>query len=150
MRCNQHISEQRGFCARIYGHEDGHSKYPDKQGVGTQRLLTGLVERERLIQKELDDIKKAIVIRKQSIRVQCMGFSFDGKGCRKFFPAREITYIQTFWYSPPYGCSGGDCWNIGEGQFVCPGCGQLNRLYERPEVEALKPFFNKVVEKYGR
>jgi hypothetical protein len=35
---------------------------------------------------------------------------------------RSLTYIQTHWYETPYGCTGGDLWREGEGQFDCPKC----------------------------
>ena len=67
--------------------------------------------------------------------------------CKRRTKVSNLTYIQTRWYTPPHGCTGGDYWNDGEGQFDCPKCGENNRLYERPEVEALKWFFKDVVKK---
>lgn len=61
----------------------------------------------------------------------------------------DLVYIQTRWYIEPYSCTGGDYWNMGEGQFVCPKCGAKNSLYERPEVEGLKQYFKSVQDKYG-
>lgn len=73
-----------------------------------------------------------------------------GKGCGQALEIGELEYIQTHWYTPPHGCSGGDYWNLGEGQFVCPHCGHLNRLYDRPEIEGLKRLFKSVVDQYDR
>ena len=75
-------------------------------------------------------------------KVQCLGTTFDSKdGCRRFFSLSDLTYRQTIWY-----CSSGDYWNDGEGQFKCPGCGTINRLYERPAIKKLKRYFGKVEE----
>ena len=68
-------------------------------------------------------------------------------GCGRRTKVSKLTYIQTRWYTPAFGCTGGDYWQDGEGQFDCPKCGKNNRLYERPDVEALKPFFKDVVKK---
>src|ERR1700743_3730080 len=83
--------------------------------------------------------------------VRCLGWTIGAKdGCNSAFQPKDLTYIQTFWYTPPYSCSGGDYWNYGEGQFICPLCGVKNRLYERPDVENLKHMFGKVEEQHDR
>ena len=48
--------------------------------------------------------------------------------CGKLSPVKNCTYIQTYWYTLPHGCTGGDYWNLGEGQFLCPNCETRNRL----------------------
>ena len=97
--------------------------------------------------------------RKRS-QVLCVGWlppdqrQFPGKkirnGCGRKLSVSELTYIQTFWYTEPHGCTEGDYWNMGEGQFVCPHCGEVNRLDQRQDVEALKPYFKDVIEKHDR
>lgn len=62
----------------------------------------------------------------------------------------SLTYTQTHWYVRPYSCTGGDYWKEGEGQFDCPKCGHRNRLYNRPEVVALKRFFAAVEKTYDK
>ena len=52
-----------------------------------------------------------------------------------------LVYIQAHWYVSPYGCTGGDYWNNGEGKWDCPDCGRRNRLYDKPEIMALKRLF---------
>lgn len=48
------------------------------------------------------------------------------------------------------GCTGGDYWKQGEGQFECPKCGHVNRLYDRPDVVELKRYFASVEDVYDR
>ena len=80
--------------------------------------------------------------------VACTSQVATGKGCGHLFPVKVLTYIQTHWYTEPYGCTGGDYWNSGEGQFICPNCGHKNRLYASPEVTALKHVFKAVEDVY--
>ncbi len=61
---------------------------------------------------------------------------------------RDLVYLQTHWYVSPHGCTGGDYHRPGEGQYVCPTCGKYNRLYDKPEIEALKPYFKSVTDVY--
>ena len=81
--------------------------------------------------------------------VKCSPNNF-GKGCGQALEIGELEYIQTHWYTSPHGCSGGDYWNQGEGQFICPHCGHCNRLYDRPEIEDLKHLFKSVIDTYDR
>jgi rubredoxin len=69
-------------------------------------------------------------------------------GCRIAHVICDLTYIQTHWYTEPHGCTGGDYWNQGEGQWECPDCGHVNRLYNKPEIEKLKRYFATVVKTY--
>jgi hypothetical protein len=71
--------------------------------------------------------------------------------CRKCKASHEIealTYIQTHWYVRPYGCTGGDYYNAGDGQWDCPLCGVKNRLYDKPEIMALRARFRATLECY--
>jgi hypothetical protein len=70
--------------------------------------------------------------------------AFQGKGCGKKSQIGTLTYIQTHFHVPAYGCTGGDYWKEGEGQFECPKCGYLNRLYDRKEIQELKRYFKDV------
>ncbi len=89
--------------------------------------------------------------------VLCVGWSLPHKnnpkmadGCGAMLCIGDLEYIQTHWYTEPYSCTGGDYWNAGEGQFVCPKCLKLNRLYERPDVVDMKQFFGSVRDTYER
>lgn len=88
--------------------------------------------------------------RKPGVAVQCTSQVATGKGCGAWTLIGRLVYVQTHWYREPYGCSGGDYWLMGEGQWVCPKCGHRNRLYSSPEVEAFKPFFKGVHDVYDK
>ena len=59
-----------------------------------------------------------------------------------------LVYIQTHWYVQPSGCAGGDYYKQGEGNWDCLSCGRRNRLYDKPEITALKPLFMSVRDCY--
>lgn len=80
--------------------------------------------------------------------VQCTSQLATGKGCGGFSRVGDLTFIQTHFYIEPHGCTGGDYWRAGEGQFVCPLCGHRNRLYDSPEVTKLKPAFKAVEDRH--
>lgn len=48
--------------------------------------------------------------------------------CEVHEQIKDISIIQTHWYTPPRGCTEGDYWNIGELNFVCDTCKIRNRL----------------------
>ncbi len=70
--------------------------------------------------------------------------AFRDIGCGKKFQIHTLVYIQTHNYVSPYGCTGGDYWKQGEGQFECPECGARNRLYNRPEIMELSQYFKSI------
>lgn len=41
---------------------------------------------------------------------------------------KDSVFVQTYWYTEPHGCTGGDHWNSGEGQVECHSCGVRMRL----------------------
>lgn len=105
-------------------------------------------DRARL-KEELDATDKIIAAEIGKTLVRCESSS-EGKGCGMAMEVRELTYIQTHWYTAPHGCTGGDYWNQGEGQFVCIHCGVRNRLFDRKPIEALKYHFKDVKKEYDR
>lgn len=151
--CQHYVSDPRSgyFCARPKGHDGEHNKFPDDQGVRISEELRSIQERIAEVMSELDNLRlKEKEAKPRTAQAVCMGWTVNGKGCGAILPVGELTYIQTHWYTSPYGCTGGDYWNQGEGQFVCPKCGELNRLYERPQVEALKGSFKEIKDKYEK
>lgn len=74
----------------------------------------------------------------------------DAGNCGKAFEVRELEYIQTQFYVPPHGCTGGDYWKDGEGRWRCPHCGFTNRLYDKPDITALKGLFKSVRVEHER
>jgi len=95
----------------------------------------------------LDDIDARISTNKSLTLVRCEK-NVNGDGCGQGFEVRELEYIQTHWYVPPRGCTEGGYWKPGEGNWRCPKCGHLNRLYDKPDVESIKHLFLKVVGVY--
>lgn len=77
---------------------------------------------------------------KQDTVWKCSGH----KGCGSMLRVADTDFIQTYWYESPHGCTGGDNWWPGEGVAVCGHCGKRNRLYNSPELMALKPYFKSV------
>ncbi len=76
--------------------------------------------------------------------------SWGSMGCGRRTQIQNLTYFQTHFYVSPHGCNGGDYWSEGEGQFDCPKCGCRNRLYNRPAIMELKPYFNSVENVHDR
>lgn len=49
-------------------------------------------------------------------------------GCGKMHAIKTCDAIQSHYYTPPSGCTGGDYWNTGEIYIICPLTKQRNRL----------------------
>ena len=86
----------------------------------------------------IEQNNKAIKEQKRTTLVQCYH-------CNTLHKISDLIYIQTHWYTPPHGCTGGDYLTAGEGQFKCPNCELINRLYNSKNVEELKQYFLEVV-----
>lgn len=94
--------------------------------------------------------EEAIIEQKRETLLICTSQHATGKGCGQSQKVRDTVYIQSHWYVQPYGCTGGAYWKQGEGRFRCNTCGHVNRLYDSPEIEAMKTFFASVEESYDR
>ena len=70
----------------------------------------------------------------------------NGRGCGHMQPIGTTAYIQTHWYVEPHGCTGGDYWKEGEGRFCCDSCGKISRLYDCPEITAMKHSFASITQ----
>lgn len=70
--------------------------------------------------------------------------------CGTVHRVKNLEYIQTHWYTSPSGCTDGDYWNVGEGQYQCPVCETIWRLYDCPELTSLKHLFKSVRDTYDR
>lgn len=97
----------------------------------------------------LDKKREALAAVRQDLlsrtKVRCTT-TYSRKGCGKEAEIRDLVYIQTHWYVPPSGCSDGDYWRSGEGQYECPHCGHLNRLHDRPEIVSLSSMFRGITD----
>ena len=101
--------------------------------------LTELRNKENRILGAIDE-------RNRKRKIQC-------GACDDFHEIGNLKAIQTYWYVPPRGCSGGDYCREGELQFVCPETGIVNRLlfsnYDVPWEER-KDFDNDLEEQFKR
>jgi len=97
----------------------------------------------------VDNIDKQINDKKRRTIVQCTDSNY-GKGCGMASTIADLVYIQTHWYERPHGCMGGDNWHQGDGEFDCPHCGRRNRLYNRPDIQALKHFFGDCIDEHEK
>ena len=82
--------------------------------VSLDNQLMEVRQKESQVLKEIDRRNK-----KRSIKCG---------GCENYHEIGSLAAIQTHWYISPRGCVGGDYWNEGELQFVCPETGIVNRL----------------------
>jgi hypothetical protein len=150
-RCGEHMSEARAFCGREKGHSGDHSPFPDDQGLRFPLAIKAVekkIVKKRVEVARLESTKKALL---SNLKIQCLGWTVGAKdGCKRWLDVKTLVYIQTHWYTEPFSCNGGDYWNQGEGQFMCPKCGAKNRLFERPQVAALSSFFKETKEVYDR
>ncbi|MBU1567757.1 MAG: hypothetical protein KJ630_19295 [Proteobacteria bacterium] len=107
------------------------------------------IEREhKKLTKRLDKLNAKKEKVTSRVAVICESNHAHGKGCGAGFYIDELEFIQTYWYESPYGCTGGDNWLPGEGQFECPKCGHRNRFLERQDIEAMKYSFKSIVDEH--
>jgi len=107
----------------------------------TPRLKGPTDEQVVAAQQIVDDRYAAIKEQKQNSIIEC-------QSCGGMHRIQDLTYIQTHFYIRPHGCTGGDYWKQGEGQYRCPACSHLNRLYKSPEVVELKSYFKSVEDRH--
>lgn len=114
---------------------------------GPSKLLmpVTLADAEKKVKKAEKALDKAEESRDKLLKdaeVQCLN-----KSCGAYLRIGDLTYIQTHWYVQPHGCTGGDYYRAGEGQFKCPKCGMRNRMLGE-NVEKLKVHFKEVEDTY--
>lgn len=69
------------------------------------------------------EIERKIEERNSRKKIECAVDS-----CGKLHTINKLTLLQTHWYTQPHGCTGGDYWNSGEIQFICPDTKIRNRI----------------------
>jgi len=105
--------------------------------------LEDLRKQKQKLKSQLDEVEKRISVALGKTLVRCRK-----PECGRGWEIRELTYIQTHWYEQPSGCTGGDIWREGEGNWKCPTCETMHRLYNKPEIEKLKHLFRQTVKAY--
>jgi hypothetical protein len=77
----------------------------------------------------------------EAIKAQKNATVFKCGSCLAMTPIADLEYVQTYWYTEPHGCTGGDYWNAGEGKVLCPACGVESRTAYSPGLAELSGFF---------
>lgn len=106
----------------------------DKDIAAVQTQINAYQSSIAVLQTQIDDLKRRTVL-------TC-------PHCDQDEQIQNLVYIQTHGYTPPRGCTEGDYWNEGEGQYECPHCKNRLRLYKAPQIEAMKRLFKEVVNEY--
>lgn len=89
----------------------------------------------------VEELKHAQAHVWRNSRLQCLHNYTYGAGCGTIHRIKDLTLIQTH-YSRR---DGGEVeWFAGEGRFVCPTCGHMNRLHDRAEVLAYASEFKSI------
>lgn len=89
-------------------------------------IIDKCIENAQKTLKNFNTIRENIL---SSSELECRG-NCHGRGCGHRTKLKDITYIATNYYISPYGCTGGDYWNEGEGNWICPNCNHRNRLID--------------------
>ncbi len=110
--------------------------------------LTELQKINATLKQTLADNEAAIEDKQRKTVVKCEPNAAYGTGCGNKFFIKNLVYTQTHWYETPSGCSDGDTWHRGEGQFECPICHHRNRFYDKPEIVKLKHLFAEIFDEH--
>lgn len=79
-------------------------------------------------QEEIDRAKDVLARADVVEKLWRKGVLLNCGSCRNMQPLAESVRIQTHYYTPPRGCTGGDYWSTGEVQVPCNACGIRMRL----------------------
>jgi hypothetical protein len=83
--------------------------------------MSKIQEQLDALSKERDKLLDALDKEHANKQIRCI--------CGKMHRIKNCEAIQTYWYTSPHGCTGGDYWNEGELRFVCPDDPEvINRL----------------------
>lgn len=105
----------------------------------TEKTIQDLRNEKAVLLKQVAELDAKINRRLSQTVVKC-----SNKECSRGYEIRELVYRQTYWYEEPHGCTGGDTWRMNEGQWECPSCKTIMRLYDKPDIVALKHLFKSV------
>ncbi|MHB1118298.1 MAG: hypothetical protein ACYCZ7_02130 [Minisyncoccota bacterium] len=96
-------------------------------------------------EKEFNNIRTAIHKQKVSL---IKGRTIRCDYCEKGSRLETWGFVQDFKHTPPYGCSGGACWDKSETRvcyLLCPKCSAMNYIYNHAQREEIVD----LVEKQG-
>jgi hypothetical protein len=118
-------------------------KYHFRVNSRIVKEIQNLKHSQQSLREAINRITLMVATQRREIEVRCYtGWNPEG-GCGRKFKVKDLTYIQTLYYRD-------DDWHEGEGQFKCPHCGVINRLYNRLHIYDLKEYFKEVEKKYDR
>jgi hypothetical protein len=85
--------------------------------------MNEIKKRLKALEEEQAELVKSLSETKANLKFLC--------SCGKMHTIKKCVAIQTHWYTPPHGCTGGDYWNEGELQIICPDTDFKNRIHFR-------------------
>lgn len=99
------------------------------------------------LEKKLEIAKKEESEARSRLKFPC--------ACGIYHAIKDCVVIQTHWYTRPHGCCGGDYWNEGELQIVCPANNKLrNRVmfpsYSKVEWENRNKYAYSAEQQFSR
>lgn len=83
--------------------------------------VSDLLDRIANCESHLETLNRMLATARSKRLMKC-------PACGRSHQIRKLDLIQTEWYTPPSGCTGGDYWNDGEMQFVCPATAARVRI----------------------
>lgn len=78
---------------------------------------------------ELEKAKEKLLLKYEKLKANK---TFKCNSCGKLHKVKDCEIVQTYWYTPPRGCTEGDYWNTGEVQIICPETKVRNRMLFSP------------------
>ena len=101
-------------------------------------------------QQQIEELHEKIATIRKNRTIRCAS-------CKQDHAIKDLVAIQTHWYVSPTGCTGGDYWQEGELQFICPETNVINRLLFQQKSEAenkfrsiYKSLFKEVIQNHGK
>lgn len=79
---------------------------------------------------EIEAANALLAARKLAVEEQWASTLIECPHCEETQRLKHSHVIQTYWYTEPYGCTGGDYWNAGHKEVVCNECGDNIRIYK--------------------
>jgi hypothetical protein len=137
----KHLPEECwGAPEKVYAWSEAKMKPHDR---ALQAVEANIAHTEAVLEDQRKERERLL----GETEIVCEG-NVHGKGCGAVHKIKDLTYIATHWYVRPYSCTGGDYWNEGEGNFICPSCNHRNRMFDREHYQRLKRHFGRVVDEH--